>query len=118
MKSTEFRKIALSFEGAIESAHMNHPDFRVNNKIFASLGKPDEEWGMVKLTPEQQASFVQSDSEVFKPCNGAWGKRGYTNIYLPQVKKGVVKVALQTAFENVVDETTKKSQRTKKHKRK
>jgi hypothetical protein len=53
MTATQFRRVALGFPGVIESAHMNHPDFRVEGKIFASLGYPDETAGMVKITPEQ-----------------------------------------------------------------
>ena len=57
MTADEFRRIALSFPGSVEAAHMKHPDFRVHGKIFASLG-PDESWGMVKLTVEQQAALL------------------------------------------------------------
>ena len=53
MKAKDFRRIALGFEGAIESAHMGHPDFRANGRIFATL-KADMEFGMVKLTPDEQ----------------------------------------------------------------
>src|SRR5262245_31412560 len=59
MTANQFRKIALEFPGVIESAHMNHLDFRVAGKIFATLGYPDDEWGMVKLTSEQQRTFVE-----------------------------------------------------------
>jgi hypothetical protein len=34
MTGDDFRKLALSFPEAIESAHMRHPDFRVGGKIF------------------------------------------------------------------------------------
>jgi len=60
MTARDFREIALSFPEAIESAHMSHPDFRVGGRIFATLGYPDEEWGMIKLTPEEQRKFVQA----------------------------------------------------------
>jgi hypothetical protein len=53
MTATDFRKLALSFPGTVESAHMHHPDFRIRGKIFATLGYPDDDWGMVKLLPEQ-----------------------------------------------------------------
>src|SRR5206468_9304921 len=53
-----FRRLALRMPEASESAHMGHPDFRVRGKIFATLSYPDESWGMVKLTPEQQEAFV------------------------------------------------------------
>jgi len=74
MNAEEFRAAALKVPGAVEAAHMNHPDFRVNGKIFASLGYPDEGWGMVKLTPAQQRAFMKEAPEIFSPCAGAWGK--------------------------------------------
>ena len=63
MAVDEFFKMALSFAGAVESAHMNHPDFRVGEKIFATLGYPADDLGMVTLTPEQQQSFAQAESQ-------------------------------------------------------
>ena len=50
MTADEFRRIALSLPEAVEIGHMGHPDFRVRKKIFATLGYPDDAWGMVKLT--------------------------------------------------------------------
>ena len=67
MTADEFRSLALSLPEAAESAHMDHPDFRVRGKIFATLG-PKEEWGMVKLTPEQQATFLRTEPEVYHPA--------------------------------------------------
>jgi hypothetical protein len=55
----EFRKMVLEVPAAVELSHMNHPDFRVVGKIFASLGVPDRNWGMVKLAPEQQGEFIE-----------------------------------------------------------
>src|ERR1700726_3036476 len=77
MTADEFRSLALSLPEASEDAHMGHPDFRVRGKIFATLG-PDESWGMVKLTADQQASFVGREPHVFRPASGAWGRRGCT----------------------------------------
>ena len=76
MTADRFRSLALEISGAIESSHMNHPDFRIGGKIFASLGYPDDEHGMVKLTPEQQLNFLRKAPSVFNPCAGAWGKQG------------------------------------------
>ena len=101
MNMDEFRAAALKVPGAIEAAHMNHPDFRVNGKIFASLGYPDEDWGMVKLTPDQQRSFMKKSPGAFKPCNGAWGARGATNVHLASIGKGVLSEALKAASRNV-----------------
>ena len=101
MTPQQFRKIALSLPDAMESAHMRHPDFRVGGKIFASLGAPSEEWGMVKLTPDQQNAFLEANDGTFQPCTGAWGRQGYTNIKLAAVKTQVARSAITLAFENV-----------------
>jgi len=61
---------------------MNHPDFRIAGKIFASLGYPDDEHAMVKLTPEQQQLFLKKAPKVFTPCAGVWGERGATSVSL------------------------------------
>jgi hypothetical protein len=101
MTSDEFRTMALKIPAAIERSHMNHPDFRAAGKIFASLGVSDKNWGMVKLTPEQQRTFIEKAPEVFRPTSGAWGRQGYTNVYLPLAKTNIVRTALETAAKNV-----------------
>ena len=88
---------------------MKHPDFRVAGKIFASLGVPDENWGMVKLTPEQQCTFIEKAPEVFRPSSGGWGRQGYTNVYLASAKASVVRAALDAAAKNVASRGKKKS---------
>jgi hypothetical protein len=82
MTADKFRSLALEISGAIESSHMNHPDFRIDGKVFASLGYPDDDHGMVKLTPEQQRIFLKKAPSVFEPCAGAWGKQGSTSVDL------------------------------------
>src|SRR5437899_7013680 len=101
MTIDEFRKLALEIPTAVERSHMNHPDFRVAGKIFASLGIPDQSWGMVKLTPEQQRAFIEKAPKVFKPCTGTWGRQGYTNVYLASAKESIVRAALDAAAKNV-----------------
>ncbi|MBV8687737.1 MAG: MmcQ/YjbR family DNA-binding protein [Alphaproteobacteria bacterium] len=93
----DFRRIALSFEGAEEKAHMGHPDFRVRGKIFATLGAPDAAWGMVSLMPEQQSDFM-SLSKAFTPASGAWGRGGSTLVRLAEVPEGVLEHALAAAW--------------------
>ncbi len=79
---------------------MSHPDFRVNDRIFATLGYPDEEWGMIKLTPEEQGNFIRADPDVFRPAKGGWGRRGNTNVYLSAAKIDKVREALDVAWRN------------------
>jgi len=106
MNAEEFRAAALKVPGAIEAAHMNHPDFRVNGKIFASLGYPDEGWGMVKLTLEQQRAFMKEAPSTFVPCAGAWGKGGATSVHLASAKKRILGKALRAASQNIINPTT------------
>jgi hypothetical protein len=97
MTPDDFRRLALEVPGAIESSHQRHPDFRVRGKIFATLDYPDKLWGMVKLTPEQQRAFVQSDGAAFVPVKGAWGERGCTNVRLCAAREGLLQEAIAAA---------------------
>jgi hypothetical protein len=97
----QFRRLALSFPEALESSHMNHPDFRVRGgKIFATLAYPDEKWGMVKLTPEQQEEFVRTEPEVFEPVPGGWGRGGATRVRLRAATKKILEPAMTAAWCN------------------
>jgi hypothetical protein len=98
--SDDFRRIALSLPEAKESAHMGHPDFRVRGKIFATLWYPDDSWGMVKLTPQQQKTFVKSEPDVFEPVNGGWGRRGATKVRLEAANPTTLQKAIITAWRN------------------
>jgi hypothetical protein len=99
VNATRFRKLALGFPESAEKEHMNHPDFRVCGKIFATLG-PDEDWAMVKLTPEQQPEFLSDQPRSFRPANGAWGRNGATIIQLADAEDSAVEDAIQTAWIN------------------
>ena len=96
----QFRKLALSFPEVSESAHMNHPDFRVGGKIFASLGYPDEEHGMVVLPPDEQARLIKSHPKVFGAAKGAWGKRGSTTVRLSAVNASALRSTIAIAWRN------------------
>src|SRR2546423_3017965 len=100
MTSDEFREITLSFPETEERSHMNHPDFRVRGKIFATLG-PDETWGMAKLTPAQQQDFLRFEPE-FRPASGKWGDGGATIITLAEADEAAVRDALTAAWQNVL----------------
>ena len=100
MTSNDFRRIALSLPETTEGSHMEHPDFRVGGKIFATLGYPGPGWAMVKLSPEQQGELVHDHPSVFVPVKGGWGRRGATNVRLKGAKKASVRTALVAAWQN------------------
>jgi hypothetical protein len=96
-----FRKLALTLPGAVESSHMNQPDFRLNNRIFATLAAQAEGCGMVKLTLEQQAAFIADRPEVFVPVPGGWGRMGMTHVRLAKADEATLHGALTTAYRNI-----------------
>ena len=100
MTPADFRKIALGLPEAIEGEHMAHPDFRVGGKIFASLGYPDQEHGMVVLPPEEQARLLRSHPKIFFPAKGAWGKQGSTCVRLRAISQRTLQAALEIAWRN------------------
>lgn len=101
MTAAEFRRMALALPATEERSHMNHPDFRVGGKIFATLGYPDRTWAMVKLKSVDQARFYEAQPDAFVPFNGAWGRQGATRITLKAAKKEDVRRALALAWRNV-----------------
>jgi hypothetical protein len=100
VSAATFRRLALSLPEATQSSHMGHPDFRVRNKVFASLGVPDEGWGTVKLTGEQQDVLLEAEPAMFKPAAGAWGRRGWTLVSLAAVDGNTLESALAMAWSN------------------
>ena len=101
MTAGDFRKIALSLPKTEERQHMDHPDFRVAGKIFATLGYPETSLGMVKLSPEDQHNFTKDYPNAFVSVKGAWGRRGATFVHLELADRSSVRKALESAWRNV-----------------
>jgi hypothetical protein len=101
MTPNDFRRIALGMQGAVEGAHMAHPDFRANGRIFATIA-PDAKWGMVKLSPEQQQEFVSAEPDTFVPATGAWGRSGCTMVQFATADGDTVGEAMTLAWQGTV----------------
>jgi hypothetical protein len=102
MTANDFRRIVLGMEGAIEGSHMDHPDFRVGNQIFASLTH-DEQMGMVSLPPgEVQQVFIRAHPSVFSMVNGTWGLQGATRVHLESAEEDAVGEAVTVAWRHAV----------------
>ena len=98
MTGSDFRRIALAMPEAVEGSHFEHADFRVGGKIFATLGLEHEGYGVLVLTPEQQAALVEDKPEVFSPVPGGWGRQGSTRVLLSKVTSKVLAGALLIAW--------------------
>jgi hypothetical protein len=107
MNADDFRRIALSLEGAEESSHMGAADFRVRGRIFATLASQDEGYGNLMLTLEQQADFVRELPDIFLPIHGGWGRMGMTHIRLAKATEDVLAGALRTAWQLRMEKNTK-----------
>ncbi|OLE57459.1 MAG: hypothetical protein AUG13_03915 [Chloroflexi bacterium 13_1_20CM_2_59_7] len=98
MNANDFRRIALSLEGAEESSHMGAADFRVGGRIFATLASEKQGYGNLMLTLEQQKAFVDELPKVFLPIAAGWGRMGMTHIRMAAANEDVMTGALQTAW--------------------
>lgn len=107
MTTDDFRRLALELPGTQERSHMGHPDFRKDGKIFATLSYPNEEWGMVKVPPDEQQRLIEARPQAFVPVKGAWGRQGCTNVRLKTADASLLEHALRLAWNNVAAKSTK-----------
>jgi hypothetical protein len=107
MNAADFRRIALSLEGAEEGSHMGAADFRVGGRIFATLASQKEGYGNLMLTPEVQAEFVGEAPEIFLPIHGGWGRMGMTHIRLAKASEDVLAGALRAAWKIRIERNEK-----------
>src|SRR5215813_11941549 len=118
MTAQDFRRIALSMQGAEQGSHMGAVDFRVGGRIFATLASVSQGYGNLMLTPEQQADFVAEAPDVFLPVAGGWGRMGATHIRLAVANEDVLAGALRTAWKLRIEKNTKTGKAGEKPRRK
>src|SRR5258708_33905825 len=92
---------------------MGNADFRHAGRIFATLGYPNAAFGMVKLTPDQQAMLVATTPQIFAPVSGGWGRQGYTNVQLAEADAATLKAALALAWQNCAPKKTRATAKAK-----
>ena len=112
----DFRRIALGLDGAVESEHMGHPDFRAHGRIFVTL-QHDRAWGGLMLKPAQQKQLMKDYPDSFKPAAGAWGAGGATLVHLPSVDEEALGEAITLSYQNAAEKTKNAKRKTKKAKR-
>ena len=107
MDANDFRRIALSLEGAEEGSHMGQADFRVGGRIFATLAAQAQGYGNLMLTPEQQTAFVKELPNVFVPIAGGWGRNGATHVRLAAANEDLLAGALRVAWKLRIEKNAK-----------
>jgi hypothetical protein len=98
-----FRRIALGLTDAVEQSHHGHPDFRVKGRIFATLGYPNKQWGVVNLPLDEQQRLIRDYPGVFIPAAGAWGAQGSTTVHLKAIDEETMGEALTLAWRTAVE---------------
>src|SRR5205085_11653178 len=111
MTAEDFRRSAMSLEGAEEYSHAGLPAFRVSGRKFASLASQAEGYGNLMLSLEQQAAFLEEAPEIFLPIPGGWGKMGHTHLRLAAASEDVLTGALRTAWKLRMDKNAKTSRK-------
>ena len=111
MTPADFRRIALSLEGAEEGSHMGSADFRVAGRIFATLASEKQGYGNLMLTSEQQLAFVEERPDLFVPVTGGWGRMGMTHVRLGDANEEILEGALRTAWKLRVEKNRKTLQK-------
>jgi hypothetical protein len=111
VNAQDFRRIALSLEGAEEGSHMGAVDFRVGGRIFATLAAVKQGYGNLMLTPELQAQFVAEAPEIFLPIPGGWGRNGATHVRLAAANEDLLLGALRTAWKLRVEKNQKSTKK-------
>ena len=106
MQSEDFRQLALALPQAEEKSHFGKADFRVKNKIFATL--KDAKSGVVKLMPEQQEMMAAAEPKIFTALKGGWGDQGWTEINLEAVDRPTLQSALLAAWRNVAPKSAQR----------
>jgi hypothetical protein len=111
MTPDDFRRIALSLEGAEEGSHMGAADFRVGGRIFPTLASQHLGYGNLMLTPEIQSAFLADQPEIFLPIHGGWGRMGMTHIRLAPATEDILTGALRTAWKLRTEKNRKPARR-------
>lgn len=105
MDASDFRRIALSFEGAVESSVTGVVDFRVGGEIFAALGfagtaasLEDKNLADLILSPEVQAEYIRKYPDLLFRAKSCWGKNGVTHVRLADAGEQLLTDVLRAAW--------------------
>jgi hypothetical protein len=94
--AADFRRIALSFEGAAEYPHFDRRAFKAR-VTFATLA-PDELTANIKFAPDEQALKCAVAPDAFAALDNAWGRQGWTRATLAALSEAELRAALEMAW--------------------
>lgn len=92
------RKVVLSMPEAEERQHHGHPDFRVKNKILATLW-PKQHRAVINVSLAEQKDLLESEPDAFS--TNAWSHHGWTNVHLPRVTEEHFRTLVENSWRRV-----------------
>ena len=101
--ASDFRRIALSFDGAAEYPHFDRRAFKAR-VTFATLA-PDELTANIKFALDEQALKCAVAPDAFTPLDNAWGRRGWTRATLAALSDAELRAALEMAWRHGAAQT-------------
>src|SRR5688572_6497488 len=101
ISAAAFRKLALSYKGAVEYKHFDVQAFKVK-RIFATLDEKNKR-ACLMLSPIDQSVFCAFDAKMMYPVPNKWGKAGATYVELKHVRKDMLVDALNQSYEKSIE---------------
>ena len=100
LTEADVRRIALSMPQAVEAAHFEATSFRVNKKIFCTLGEARARL-VLKFDPEDQANLIADAPDAIAAVPGAWGRKGWTLAAFEQLTEKRLETLMRLAWATV-----------------
>ena len=93
----DVRRIALALPETHEAPHFEATSFRVNKKIFCTVGE-NGAGIVIKLLPEDQHNLSGDASAGVRPVAGYWGRSGWTDVDLSALDEDRLKALLRMSW--------------------
>jgi len=94
--AADFRRIALSFDGAPEYPHFDRRAFKAR-VTFATLAA-DQLTANLKFAPDEQSLKCAVAPDAFAALDNAWGRQGWTRATLGALSEPELSAALEMAW--------------------
>jgi hypothetical protein len=104
MTGDEFRKVALEFPGTETAPHFDRVAYKVIKKRSFATYLDSDNTANIFLTPKEQKAFCRMDKQNIYPVPNKWGERGATTFILDHIDPSLVREALLSAYNEVVNQ--------------
>ena len=105
MNSKLVCELAKSLPGVTVKNHFGSDAFYADKRSFVTVWHEKNEISL-RLNIRQQQEFLEKGGEAFAEIDNAWGRQGWTKVYLEFVKKRALEEALKSAWENSANKGT------------